>query len=209
MERPIGANNGETQIQLAREGVGITRVGVFSAWDDIQAGTVIPLLEAFNPGDREPIQCRLCQRRQYADPRQGFRRLPRRAAKGRGCRMLSDPQIRLAVGKETFHRWFPNLPAPSKQRIGKGRFTGEAEDYDKSRPVEARHGLHLNSVTIRQRLDDREPKTRTDFVLLSPLEMPFEEMGQIVVRDAVTMIPDHDLAPVGLIARKQKGLPLS
>ena len=52
---PVEANNGETLTQLAGDGVGITRVGTFSAEDDIREGRLIPLLEAFNPGDREPI----------------------------------------------------------------------------------------------------------------------------------------------------------
>jgi len=52
---PVEANNGETLTQLARDGVGITRVGSFSAVDDIREGRLVPLLEAFNPGDREPI----------------------------------------------------------------------------------------------------------------------------------------------------------
>jgi DNA-binding transcriptional LysR family regulator len=52
---PVEANNGETLTQLARDGVGITRVGAFSAVDDIREGRLVPLLEAFNPGDREAI----------------------------------------------------------------------------------------------------------------------------------------------------------
>lgn len=52
---PVEANNGETLTQLARDGVGITRVGAFSAVDDIREGRLVPLLEAFNPGDRETI----------------------------------------------------------------------------------------------------------------------------------------------------------
>ena len=52
---PVEANNGETLTQLARGGVGITRVGAFSAEDDIREGRLVPLLEAFNPGDREAI----------------------------------------------------------------------------------------------------------------------------------------------------------
>lgn len=52
---PVEANNGETLTQLARDGVGITRVGAFSAEDDIREGRLVPLLEAFNPGDREAI----------------------------------------------------------------------------------------------------------------------------------------------------------
>lgn len=52
---PIEANNGETLTQLAVAGVGVTRVGNFSVADAIDAGRLVPLLEDFNPGDREPI----------------------------------------------------------------------------------------------------------------------------------------------------------
>lgn len=52
---PIEANNGETLTQLALAGVGVTRVGHFSVADAIETGRLVPLLEAFNPGDREPI----------------------------------------------------------------------------------------------------------------------------------------------------------
>ncbi|MCS0495538.1 LysR family transcriptional regulator [Ancylobacter sp. MQZ15Z-1] len=51
----IEANNGETLGQLALDGVGITRVGNFGVVDDLAAGRLVPLLEAFNPGDVEPI----------------------------------------------------------------------------------------------------------------------------------------------------------
>lgn len=51
----IEANNGETLGQLAINGAGITRVGNFSVADDIAAGRLIPLLEAYNPGDVEQI----------------------------------------------------------------------------------------------------------------------------------------------------------
>jgi DNA-binding transcriptional LysR family regulator len=51
----IEANNGETLVQLAREGVGIARVGTFHVAEDIAAGRLISLLDAFNPGDREAI----------------------------------------------------------------------------------------------------------------------------------------------------------
>jgi DNA-binding transcriptional LysR family regulator len=51
----IEANNGETLGQLAIDGAGITRVGNFSVADDIAAGRLVPLLEAFNPGDVEQI----------------------------------------------------------------------------------------------------------------------------------------------------------
>lgn len=51
----IEANNGETLAQLAIAGVGITRVGNFSVADDLAAGRLVPVLEAFNPGDVEQI----------------------------------------------------------------------------------------------------------------------------------------------------------
>lgn len=51
----IEANNGETLGQLAIAGVGITRVGSFSVAEDLEAGRLVPVLEAFNPGDVEQI----------------------------------------------------------------------------------------------------------------------------------------------------------
>jgi len=51
----IEANNGETLGQLAIAGVGITRVGNFSVAEDLEAGRLVPVLEAFNPGDVEQI----------------------------------------------------------------------------------------------------------------------------------------------------------
>ena len=49
------ANNGDTLVQLARQGMGIARVGAFAVAADIAAGRLVPLLEAFNPGDTEAI----------------------------------------------------------------------------------------------------------------------------------------------------------
>lgn len=56
----ITANNGETLVQLAAQGVGITRVGNFHideafARGEFAHGALVPLLEAFNPQDRESI----------------------------------------------------------------------------------------------------------------------------------------------------------
>jgi DNA-binding transcriptional LysR family regulator len=51
----IAANNGETLVQLALGGVGITRAGTFHVADDLAAGRLVPLLEPFNPQDREAI----------------------------------------------------------------------------------------------------------------------------------------------------------
>jgi len=51
----VEANNGDTLVQLAREGVGVARVGAFNVVEDVAAGRLVRLLEPFNPGDREPI----------------------------------------------------------------------------------------------------------------------------------------------------------
>ncbi|MGC2775166.1 MAG: LysR family transcriptional regulator [Bradyrhizobium sp.] len=49
----VEANSGDTLAQLALDGVGIARVGNFSLGDSITEGRLVPLLESFNPGDRE------------------------------------------------------------------------------------------------------------------------------------------------------------
>ncbi len=49
----IAANSGEALSQLSRLGVGISRGGRFTVQDDIDSGRLVPLLEAFNPQDRE------------------------------------------------------------------------------------------------------------------------------------------------------------
>ena len=49
------ANNGETLVQLAAQGMGVARVGTFAVAANIAAGRLVPLLEAFNPGDTEAI----------------------------------------------------------------------------------------------------------------------------------------------------------
>lgn len=51
----VEANNGDTVAQLAREGIGIARLGSFHVDEDIAAGRLVRLLEPFNPGDREPF----------------------------------------------------------------------------------------------------------------------------------------------------------
>lgn len=48
-------NNGETARALALDGVGIARLGGFHVAEAIARGALVPLLEPFNPGDREPI----------------------------------------------------------------------------------------------------------------------------------------------------------
>lgn len=49
----IEANSAETLAQLAVDGVGIARIGNFSLGDAIAEGRLIPLLEPFNPSDKE------------------------------------------------------------------------------------------------------------------------------------------------------------
>lgn len=51
----ITANNGETLVQLALDGLGITRVGNFHIEEELADGRLVPLLEEFNPYDREAI----------------------------------------------------------------------------------------------------------------------------------------------------------
>lgn len=50
---PVEANSGETLLQLALDGIGIARLGNFSIGRAIAEGKLVPLLEPFNPGDRE------------------------------------------------------------------------------------------------------------------------------------------------------------
>ncbi len=49
----IEANSGETLLQLALDGVGIARVGDFGIGEAVAQGRLVPLLQTFNPGDRE------------------------------------------------------------------------------------------------------------------------------------------------------------
>jgi len=51
----IECSSGEALAQLARVGAGIARIGAFTVNEDIGRGDLIPLLESFNPGEREPI----------------------------------------------------------------------------------------------------------------------------------------------------------
>ncbi|MFD1949707.1 LysR family transcriptional regulator [Sphingomonas arantia] len=51
----IEANNGETLGQLAAAGVGVARVGRFSVAPELADGRLVPILEAYNPGDVELI----------------------------------------------------------------------------------------------------------------------------------------------------------
>ena len=51
----IEANNGDTVVQLALDGVGIARVGRFNVADTLADGRLVELLPAHNPGDIEPF----------------------------------------------------------------------------------------------------------------------------------------------------------
>lgn len=51
----VEANNGETLGQLAALGLGVARVGTFGVAAEITSGKLVPILEAFNPGDVEQI----------------------------------------------------------------------------------------------------------------------------------------------------------
>lgn len=51
----VETNNGDTQGQLALEGLGIARVCAEAVQQAIEAGQLVPLLEAFNPGDGEEV----------------------------------------------------------------------------------------------------------------------------------------------------------
>lgn len=51
----VETNNGETQGQLAAEGIGIARVCAETVADAIKEGTLVPLLEEYNPGDGEEV----------------------------------------------------------------------------------------------------------------------------------------------------------
>jgi DNA-binding transcriptional LysR family regulator len=52
----VEANSGETLLQLVLDSVGIARLGNFGITRAIAAGKLIPLLEPYNPGDREVFQ---------------------------------------------------------------------------------------------------------------------------------------------------------
>lgn len=51
----LQVNNGETMRQMVLAGAGIARLGLWHVARDIERGTLVPLLEKFNPGDLELI----------------------------------------------------------------------------------------------------------------------------------------------------------
>ena len=48
-------NDGDVMRQLALQGVGLARLSLFHAWDDLVAGRLAVVLEEFNTGVLEPI----------------------------------------------------------------------------------------------------------------------------------------------------------
>ena len=51
----IRVNDGDVMRQLALQGVGLARLSLYHAWDDLVAGRLVAVLEAFNTGVLEPI----------------------------------------------------------------------------------------------------------------------------------------------------------
>ncbi|MCF3934070.1 LysR family transcriptional regulator [Acuticoccus sp. M5D2P5] len=51
----ITANSGETLVQLALDGHGVTRVGTFHVAEHLASGRLVAVLEDFNPRDREAL----------------------------------------------------------------------------------------------------------------------------------------------------------
>lgn len=51
----VRVNDGEVMRKLALSGVGLARLSVYHAWEDLLAGRLVPVLESCNAGDLEPI----------------------------------------------------------------------------------------------------------------------------------------------------------
>lgn len=51
----VRVNDGDVMRQLALQGVGLARLSLFHAWDDVVSGRLEPVLESFNTGVLEPI----------------------------------------------------------------------------------------------------------------------------------------------------------
>lgn len=51
----VTASDGEALRQLALAGVGLARLDEFQVVDDIESGKLLPILQAFNPGDIDPV----------------------------------------------------------------------------------------------------------------------------------------------------------
>jgi DNA-binding transcriptional LysR family regulator len=51
----VQASDGEALRHLVLSGVGLARLAAFTVRNDIEAGRLLPVLEQYNPGDREPF----------------------------------------------------------------------------------------------------------------------------------------------------------
>jgi DNA-binding transcriptional LysR family regulator len=51
----VEVNSGDAAVQMAVDGVGVARVGRYVVAQDIAEGRLVPLLEPFNAGEREPF----------------------------------------------------------------------------------------------------------------------------------------------------------
>ncbi|NVZ50641.1 LysR family transcriptional regulator [Pseudomonas sp. B6002] len=54
-EGNLTASDGEALRQMALAGIGLARLDEFQVVDDIAAGALVPVLQAFNPGDIDPV----------------------------------------------------------------------------------------------------------------------------------------------------------
>jgi DNA-binding transcriptional LysR family regulator len=73
-ERPVaargnaGANLGDMLLELARRGLGLVRLAEFHVGEDLRAGRLVPVLEAFRPPAQEPLYL-VWQSRKHQSPR--------------------------------------------------------------------------------------------------------------------------------------------
>jgi len=51
----VRVNDGDALRRLAIHGAGLARLSLYHAWDDLQSGRLVPVLEAFDTGELEPI----------------------------------------------------------------------------------------------------------------------------------------------------------
>lgn len=51
----VRVNDSDVMRELALAGAGLARLSLYHAWEDLQAGRLVPVLEDFNTGDLEPI----------------------------------------------------------------------------------------------------------------------------------------------------------
>ena len=65
----LRVNDGEVMRRLAVSGAGLARLSLYHAWDELQTGRLRVVLEAFNPGDLEPIHAVYLGRPDQLPPR--------------------------------------------------------------------------------------------------------------------------------------------